>query len=273
MDYRIVFDFVSYDIGTIPDWIAALGTVGAVIVALFQQKITNYFYKPKLHLSIKNEEPWCISVPQVDFIEQPEKIAVYPYILDARNSITESISITNGEISASKKIKATPNGKAIYLGIKIENIGNKTAEHVQVFVKNFKCIEGMLKGEEWPLAMDLQWGNTGDAFYPQIHPNTERYCNIGIIDEPSSRSHDPRYFYDDKKGEKYENGQPALLINVKYPLRKADHIVGPGEYELELIVTAVGAILVRRTLKIKFEKWHDDEKKMLESITLTLKDE
>lgn len=252
--------------------LSAIGTIGAVIVALFQDSIKRLFYKPILKLSVKNKEPWCIGVPQVDFIEQQEDIAVYPYKLNASNSVTESVSITNGEVNISKKLKPTANGIALYLGIRVENKGNKTAEHVQVFAKSLKCVEGKFKGEKWPLAMDLQWGNTGDSFYPQIHPDTERYCNIGIISEPNSRKHDPRYYYDEilKRG-KYEDSEPALLINVKYPLRKGDHIVGPGRYELEVVVTAVEAKLLRHTVIIEFDKWYDNEFEMMKSINLFLR--
>jgi len=251
--------------------LVAVGTIGAVIVALFQESIKRWFYKPILKLSVKNKEPWCISVPQVDFIEQQEEIAVYPYKLDASNSVTESVSITSGAVSRSKKIKPTANGNALYVGVKVENKGNKTAEHVQVFAKSLKCIEGKFKGKKWHLAMDLQWGNAGDSFYPKIHPNTERYCNIGIISEPNSRKHDPRYYYDEiLKREKYDESEPALLINVKYPLRKGDHIVGPGRYELEVVVTAAEAKLLRRTVIIEFDKWYDNELEMMKSIKLFL---
>jgi hypothetical protein len=267
-----VFDDLFRDFsGNMSSWFAALGTIGAVIVALFQESIKRWFYKPILKLSVKNKEPWCISVPQVDFIEQQEEIAVYPYKLDASNSVTESVSITSGAVSRSKKIKPTANGNALYVGVKVENKGNKTAEHVQVFAKSLKCIEGKFKGKKWHLAMELQWGNAGDSFYPKIHPNTERYCNIGIISEPNSRKHDPRYYYDEiLKREKYEESEPALLINVKYPLRKGDHIVGPGRYELEVVVTAAEAKLLRRTVIIEFDKWYDNELEMMKSIKLFL---
>lgn len=87
-------------------WFSALGTIGAVIVALFQESIKNRLYRPILRFSIKNEEPWCISVPQVDFIEQAEEISVWPYKLNAGNSVTDSVSITSNGISTSKKNKA-----------------------------------------------------------------------------------------------------------------------------------------------------------------------
>lgn len=154
------------------------------------------------------------------------------------------------------------------MSIRVKNIGNKTAENVQVFAKNLECIEGPLKCKKWPLAMDLQWGNTGDSFYPQIHPDTERYCNIGIIGEPKSRKHDPRYFYDELKDVKYKNDDPALLINIKYPLRKGDHIIGPGKYKLELFITATGIKLKKCKVVIDFDKWYDDDIVMHKSIDL-----
>ena len=258
----------------------AIGTIGAVSVALFQKTISKIFYRPKLKVCTNNKGPWCISVPQFDAIPFPVSIPSESLNLDIKNSTTESLSININDLTITKKPLRIHNGNAIFLRIKVKNKGNIPAKHVEVFAKNIRCINRHNRYNKYnkieckssvPLAMDLQWGNTGDAFYPRIHPDTEKYCNIGFLTTPSSRKLDPRYYYNEEWESKYEINETALLINVKYPLAKGDHIVGPGKYELDIVITAVDAKPVKKTIVIEFDQWNDNEEEMLKTITLKFK--
>jgi hypothetical protein len=55
MDFKIVF--LSYDIGDIPAWIAAMGTVAAVLVALYGDIFKKWIYHPALKVTIKDGLP------------------------------------------------------------------------------------------------------------------------------------------------------------------------------------------------------------------------
>jgi hypothetical protein len=128
----------------------------------------------------------------------------------------------------------------------------------------------MRRNKIW-LEMDLQWGNTGDALYPIIHPDTAKYCDIGRILEPDARKYDKDYLFKQEWEGKYCKIDPALLINVKYPLGRGDHIIGPGKYEVEIVAAAVGAKLVKQTVLIEFNEWYQDGDKMMNSVELDSK--
>lgn len=49
--------FLSYDIGDIPAWIAAMGTVAAVLVALYGDIFKKWIYHPALKVTIKDGPP------------------------------------------------------------------------------------------------------------------------------------------------------------------------------------------------------------------------
>lgn len=228
-----VFDDLFRDFsGNMSSWFAALGTIGAVIVALFQESIKRLLYQPKLKLSVKNEEPWCNNVKQYNCCG---------YI-----------------------------GDALYIRIKVENVGNEVAKDIQIFAKNINPIEGIGKGKIW-LEMDLQWSNTGDSYYPLIYPNTAKYCDLGFILDPNARKYDERYFFQNTWDGKYGEIDPALLMNVKYPLGGGDHILGPGKYEIEIVAAAVGAKLVKQTVVIEFNDWSQNADERMKSVKLDSK--
>ncbi|MCW8814369.1 MAG: hypothetical protein OQK59_00100, partial [Chlorobium sp.] len=54
---------INVDAGLV-DVIVALGTLGAVIVALFQNPFLKWWNRSDLCVSIQNIEPYCQSVPQ-----------------------------------------------------------------------------------------------------------------------------------------------------------------------------------------------------------------
>ncbi|RDD31088.1 hypothetical protein CR161_10475 [Prosthecochloris sp. ZM] len=256
---------------TVVDWLIAIGTIGAVIVALFKDSVLRYWRRPILNVEMSNENPYCISVPQFDYVEESDEVRFGRGVLDEKNSITESYTVRRGDATVAKRAIRQPNTSALYIGLKVFNTGKSVAEHVEVYAKELRCMDRLDDGP-WPLAMDLVWGNTGDSFYPKIHPHIEKYCNIGFIYDPKGRKHNHQYYFSEDRPGKYKAHEPALYINVAYPLARGDHIVGPGRYEIDLAITAEGADLLEKTVQIEFRDWHDDEKTMLRSITCRVKE-
>jgi len=272
---RVVWGWMAYSFvkTTVVDWLTAIGTIGAVIVALFKDSVLQYWRRPILNVEISNENPYCISVPQFDYIEESDPVRFGRGVLDEENSITESYTVKRGDVDVAKRVKRQPNTSALYIGLKVYNTGKSVAEHVEVYAKNLRCTS-CTPEQNWPLAMDLGWGNTGGSFYPKIHPHIEKYCNIGFIYDPKGRKHNDQYNFKEDWPGKYEAHEPALYINVAYPLVRGDHIVGPGRYEIDLAITAEGADLLEKTVEIEFRDWynHDEEQRMLASMTCRVKE-
>jgi hypothetical protein len=49
--------------GTVAEWLVGSGTLVLAAVAVFQETIRGWFYKPSFHVSIKTEPPDCVAVP------------------------------------------------------------------------------------------------------------------------------------------------------------------------------------------------------------------
>ena len=80
--------------GTLVDWLVAIGTLVVAAVAVFQETIRAWFYRPRFGVSVKTEPPDCVWVP----FTQP-----------------------NGTLVCD----------SVYLRLWIENKGNATARNVE----------------------------------------------------------------------------------------------------------------------------------------------
>ncbi|NEX13617.1 MAG: hypothetical protein C1941_02795 [Prosthecochloris sp.] len=209
----------------------AVGTLGAVIVALFQNPFLKWWNRADLCVSIKNIEPYCQSVPQ--FIRKK--------------------LFWGG-------VEKVSNGNAIYLRLKVENIGSTTATNVAVYAKKLIGKNASRK-IDWNPAMNLSWSNEGKErrlFYPHISPGVEKYCDVGFICDPAFRKSDSRYNGAVVQDGKYNIDEPACYLSVAYPLGDYEHIIGPGEYQLDLIVSSDNAKRVEKSICFEFKEWKDD---------------
>ncbi|AOS83346.1 hypothetical protein BIU88_03815 [Chlorobaculum limnaeum] len=209
------------------DLLSAIGTIGAVIVAIFKDSFVKWYKRPKLNVSIddnKDDSPCYRNVPQ--------------FYAGRRDSICNSF----------------------FLRIRVRNKGLSVAENVQVFAKQintYSCDGSKEKSVDY-LAMDMVWANSGDDFFPRIYPDSERYCDIALILDPDIRGFDRRYYYHQQWSGKYEEKEPALCIQVRYPLGSGDHIKGPGRYGLHVVVSGKDVEPINKEIIIDtcdFKSW------------------
>ena len=128
--------------GTVADWLVVLGTILVAAVAVFQETIRGWFYRPRLHASIKTEPPDCHAVPWTDLDGQ--------FIADS-----------------------------IYLRVWVENTGNATAKNAEVYAKELRQrrADGSWERVDAFPPMNLNWshfGPRGQIYFPSIAPN--QYC-------------------------------------------------------------------------------------------------
>jgi hypothetical protein len=262
------------------EWFTAIGTVGAVLVVVFKDIVLQHFWRPQLEVSIKNKPPYCRNVIQVisaykssvgeDHINNKDKaIVANTAILITTQDIG---NIFNDNIPEYSERFPSPliTPTAIYLRFKIKNIGRKlSAKHVEVFAKELRYMNNDKIFQQQELAMNLTWSNRGITFYPQIHSNTEKYCDLGFILNPIFKNQDVRY-----QEKSIKNG-PALCLSVSHPLRNGDHILSSGAYELDIVVTADEADTITKTIIIQFDEDIDfmkkEEKDILQQITCKIK--
>jgi len=211
--------------GTVADWLVATGTLIVAVVAVFQDSIRARFYRPNFRVSTKAEPPDCVAVPFTDK--------------------------DGGRIADS-----------IYLRIWVENIGNATAESVEVYAKE---LHRQREDGRWETVssfpnMNLVWSNIRAMLFPSISPEMGKHCDVGHITDPASRHHmresNPRLHL--------ATQQTSLAFDLIATPNNRNHIIGPGEYRLEILVAAKNARPIKRTIAISLSgTWDSDETTML----------
>lgn len=142
----------------IANWLAAVSTLLAVVVALFREDIVGWWRRPHLVLELRGEPPDSQRIPAIRTSKTPQGTTV--------------------EILM-----------AYYLRIWIMNDGNVSAENVQVFVSALrrKQANGEYKKITNFLPMNLRWSHTsnengsGKIFAERISPKMGRYCDLAHI--------------------------------------------------------------------------------------------
>lgn len=121
---------------SITDWLTAIGTVGAVTVALFKDEILRRFRRPKLSVRITPEAPDCLLSPS----------------------------------TVGREGRVLWSGNIYWLRLWIENVGTVRAEQVQVFAS--KLFKRNANREFTPVSeftpMNLRWANARDWKNPEI---------------------------------------------------------------------------------------------------------
>jgi hypothetical protein len=151
---------------------------------------------------------------------------------------------------------------SVYLRLWVENIGNVAAKNAEVFARELRRRRADGTWErvrEFP-AMNLNWANCGTIYFPHIAPKMGKHCDIGHIVD-SARRHllgedAPRLALTDQVA--------SLAFDLMVAPNHKGHIVGPGEYQLDILVAAENARPIRRTVAVSLHgTWDADETRML----------
>lgn len=220
------------DYGNLAQWIAAISTFLAVLIALFKEEIIRIFRRPNLRVSVKLGPPDCHKT-QVSYVAQG--IAPISGIADC-----------------------------YYLRLWVENKGTIRAEKVQVFAARLwrRLADGSFKQVEEFLPMNLRWTHSGSRIQPEIFadgisPKMGRHCDLGHIVDPKVRQ---------TLGESLPgvgNDKTVLALELEVQPNTLSHLLAPGVYRLELLVAAANRAPIPNTIEINLTgEWHDKEEKM-----------
>jgi hypothetical protein len=216
--------FCNLEWGTVADWLVAAGTLILAAVAIAQDTIRAWFYRPTFKVSCSGLPPDCVSVPFTTL---------------------EGVFVTD----------------SIYLRILVENEGNATAQTAEVYAKELR-IQRLNK--KWEVItsfppMNLKWSNIG-TMYTRIVPGMGKYCDVGHIVEPARR----QAMNEDAPNLNLTNQQTSLAFDLIGAPNNKTHIVGPGEYQLDIQIAAENAHPIKKTLAISLRgTWDADPEKML----------
>jgi hypothetical protein len=108
--------------------------------------------------------------------------------------------------------------------------------------------------------MNLKWANVGTIYFPSIAPEMGKHCDVGHIVDPARR----HLLGEDAPRLALTNQQTSLAFDLMAAPNHRGHIIGPGEYHLEILVAAENVHPIKRTITISLRgTWDADETRML----------
>jgi hypothetical protein len=207
----------------------AAGTLLLAFVAIFPDTVRGWFYNPTLEVSIKTQPPDSIAVP---------------------------ITRADGTVIAD----------SFYFRLWVKNIGNTTAENVEVYAS--ELLRRRADNITWEHVnefppMNLRWSYLHSIYFPSIVPETGKYCDLGHIADPAHRN-DPA-LREENPRLKLTDQETSLAFDVIAPPNNKGYIVGPGDYRLKILVAAKnGRRPLETTVSLSLKgKWYADETRML----------
>jgi hypothetical protein len=206
--------------------IEAIGTVAAVMVALFYRDIRDWIRRPRLViLPIEPGPPDWVKVPTVRRRRATGKV------------ITEA--------------------DTYYLRMRVKNEGGARAEDVEVFAARLlKEHDGKFREVERFIPMNLDWAHRG-AVLPGLSPDAYRYCAIAAVFDPEKR---PEFDSEDMQWPGVPQEKAILSLRVEKPTTARGYLQPFGTYRLELELGAANARPKKETLEITLNgTWYDDE--------------
>ena len=202
-------------------WLTAIGTVGAVIVALYialnQEKWRREEFRPNLEVTADILPPECLKIP------------------------LKLLNLQTGQV--------INEAQSYYLRVKIRNTGTEAARNVEVYASSLDRVQdnNLMRMGEFP-PMNLGWSNrNGLTYLQQLAPGTERYCDVAHIVEPAKRA----IFEGEIPAFPLSLSEVALSFDLTVKPLTRGYIVGPGTYVCEIEVAAENAQSIRRHCESK----------------------
>jgi len=214
----------------ITDWLQAVGTIGAVILAFvfyFWDRIEKWWNKPILDIAINFRPPYCHG-----FRWNRENIG--RTVLQVR---------------------------CYWFRMTVSNSGKEAARNVEVVINNVR----RKVGDVWEqvgefLPSNLAWTHISQQYMPLLLPCTQKEVDLGRIIDPATRL--------EFEGESIPgvNWSPTLtLFRFELTVNPVTgyNILRPGEYEFTLTVGAENCRPVTRSFVLNLSgDWEIDEAQM-----------
>jgi hypothetical protein len=213
--------------------VLAFGTLLLALVAIFPDTVRGWFYYPVLKVSFERE----------GFFAVP---------------------ITKGTITAD----------SFYLRLWVQNIGTTPANNVEVYASrllkqrtDYNNVITWDRVEAFP-QMDLEWSYIHFIYFPSLVPEMGRYCDLGHISDPAHR----KELGEENPNLKLPEDNTSLAFDVIAQPNNKGYIVGPGDYQLKLLIAAQNSRPQEKTVLISLKgKWYADEANMRQyGVSVTL---
>jgi hypothetical protein len=210
----------------VADWLVAIGTLALAFIAVFQDQIRSWQFRPKLSMSIQCVPPDC---HKTKFSSESTHVSANCY----------------------------------YFNFRVRNNGNRRAEYVEAYVSVLEKQQADGKFSQIAnfLPTNLLWGQTGKPIFNAISPSMEKICNLGYIVDPSAIKFMPIAY---NPSLNISDGQATFCFEVEIKSNTKSYIIGPGNYRMKIIIGSANTQPITRTIEINVTgDWYEDEQKML----------
>jgi hypothetical protein len=224
--------------GNLAQWIAAVATSIAVMIALFRETFLVWWRRPRLDAIIKLEPPDCHKIPMRTIVPIP----------------------VVGQVSAG----------CYYFRFWISNSGRSRAEQVQVFASELlrQLPDASFQTEKDFSPMNFRWSHSREIYAEGISVDMGKHCDLAHIIDPVQR----HWFQNEEPHTPTK--ETVFSLDLEVQPNSLSHLIKPGTYRLVLLIGAANARPIKRQLEFTCTgKWFDDEKDMFrDGIRLKLGD-
>lgn len=210
---------------TLAQWFGALGTIAAVVVALFKDSILAWRRKPRLDATCTKQSPWTARVPYT--------------------------------VSHNGQVLWT--GESYWVRAKVENSGQSRAKKVQVYAGGLARlgVDGKFVDIPTFLPLNMRWANSPPggqgATLDGISPRMGAFCDIVAICNPAN-PYWPR-----------PEGTPANTTVGQLQLEAftGAEMLPPGTYRLSLRIAAANVEPIEKIFTFRHTgTWLQDDAEM-----------
>ena len=220
-----------------PEWLTAIGTVGATVVALglgLKDWLRDIFIHPKLIVDAGVAPP------------------------NAQKTLWMDKNGSNG-------------GEVWYFRLSILNAGKAVANDAFVFLAGVEKLNDAQQFETVPrfTPMFLKWSNVGQAIVPKLWPGIPRFCDLGHLTNPQNKNAmSPR---EDLPGMAHHYS--VLALDLEVTPNQHGNLLGYGTYRLRLRYGATNCAPKTLTLRVEFSGlWYQDQGAMFDAFKMIVFD-
>jgi hypothetical protein len=195
---------------TLAQWFGAVGTILAVIVALFKDPLLAWRRKPRLVATCTKHIPWTVRTIVIVQGPNPQGVGLLSW-----------------------------SGNCYWVRVKVENIGRTRAEKVQVGAQRLAKLGADNNFVDVPtlLPLNLKWSNSppsgASPILDGISPKMSAFCDVVSLCDPAN----PLQRLPAGASSNTTIGQLQLEVDLLTDV----HLLAPGTYRLSLRIAAANA--------------------------------
>jgi len=214
---------------SLAQWFAAVGTLLAVLVALFKDPFLAWRRKPRLDAKCTKDSPWTVRT-----------------IINVYDRNTKAVLWS---------------GDCYYVRLEVENSGKTRAEKVQVYAAKLAKLaaDGKFEDIKEFIPLNMKWANSppsgASAVLDGISPRMGAFCDIVSVSDPANP-------YQGRLAN-MQTGATVGQLQLEVDPSNGLHLLAPGTYRLTLRVAAANVKPIDKVFEFKHTgAWLPDDDEM-----------